>query len=33
MIDYHLEKRDYLEKSKKKLKKQIEMSEFLKIIN
>ncbi len=27
MIDYHLSKRDYLEESKKKLKKQIEMSE------
>ncbi len=29
MIDYHLAKRDYLEESKKKLKKQIELSEFL----
>jgi len=28
MIDYHLAKRDYLEESKKKLKKQIELSEF-----
>jgi hypothetical protein len=27
MIDYHLAKRDYLEESKKKLKKQIELSE------
>jgi hypothetical protein len=27
MIDYHLAKRDYLEESKKKLRKQIELSE------
>jgi hypothetical protein len=28
MIDYHLTKRNYLEESKKKLKKQLEMSEL-----
>ena len=29
MIDYHLTKRNYLEESKKKLRKQLEMSELL----
>ena len=33
MIDYHLAKRDYLEESKKKLKKQIELSEGIQINN
>jgi hypothetical protein len=28
MINYHLEKRNYLEESKKKLRKQLEMSEL-----